>query len=266
MRVLTYIFLSVVLCMGLGHGDYIVHDHHEDNYGALINFIINNYKYNETISELISKVQSLERQMAQLLSSTASSGTGFTYVRWGRTTCPGNGSELLYAGYMAGLYFVPPTTTQNQEAGRGGNYLCLPYNPSWNYYSDKENGNLKLTGVEYGMYAHLSDISNFFGSNIRGQQAPCSVCRSLRSQVMIPGRSGCYDGWTMEYSGYLVYAQPDYNEGTEFVCLDLRPEHAGGSTNYEAKNRIFLVEANSEFGLDDSYPNGREIACVICSI
>ncbi|WAQ93555.1 hypothetical protein MAR_006026 [Mya arenaria] len=239
MRVLTYIFLSVVLCMGLGHGDYIVHDHHEDNYGALINFIINNYKYNETISELISKVQSLERQMAQLLSST---------------------------GYMAGLYFVPPTTTQNQEAGRGGNYLCLPYNPSWNYYSDKENGNLKLTGVEYGMYAHLSDISNFFGSNIRGQQAPCSVCRSLRSQVMIPGRSGCYDGWTMEYSGYLVYAQPDYNEGTEFVCLDLRPEHAGGSTNYEAKNRIFLVEANSEFGLDDSYPNGREIACVICSI
>ena len=49
---------------------------------------------------------------------------GVVYTRWGRTTCPSTpGTQLLYAGRVAGSYFT--------ERGGGANYIhtCLPEQP-----------------------------------------------------------------------------------------------------------------------------------------
>ena len=47
---------------------------------------------------------------------------GVTYVRWGRTTCPGTpGTELVYTGRAAGSRF-------NQQGG-GSNYQCVSEEP-----------------------------------------------------------------------------------------------------------------------------------------
>ena len=44
---------------------------------------------------------------------------GVTYVRWGRTVCPG--TELVYTGTASGSRY--------SVSGGGGNYQCLPDNP-----------------------------------------------------------------------------------------------------------------------------------------
>ena len=57
---------------------------------------------------------------------TKSSGT--TYVRWGRTTCPGNGSDIVYSGYAGGPFY--------NHTGAAVSMLCLPMDPDWAQYSD----------------------------------------------------------------------------------------------------------------------------------
>ena len=63
---------------------------------------------------------------------------GQTYVRWGRTTCPGNQStELVYSGRAGGSWY--------RETGGATNYLCMPDNPDYLQYN---SGNY-VYGAEY---------------------------------------------------------------------------------------------------------------------
>lgn len=48
------------------------------------------------------KVATIENTLSAVQKTVSIDGVGATYVRWGRTTCPGNGSELVYEGYTAG--------------------------------------------------------------------------------------------------------------------------------------------------------------------
>ncbi|XP_053374310.1 uncharacterized protein LOC123532414 [Mercenaria mercenaria] len=190
---------------------------------------------------------------------------GSLYTRWGRTSCPGNGTTLAYSGYMAGTYH----DTVGHGPGPGSNYLCLADQPTWDYYSDTANNIIHITGVEYEFHAtNPHDIQSIFGSDIQDSDAPCSVCRTQRNtNVMIPGRKDCYPGWTKEYSGYLVGGSPNYDDSTEYICLDRRPEtvvHSGISYN---DNMLYFVEAFCGKSLEcPPYEHNRELACVVCSM
>lgn len=65
------------------------------------------------------------------------------YTRWGRTSCPGNGTIQAYSGYMAGTY----NDVVGPGPGASANYLCLAGQPTWDHYSDSENAGVHVTGV-----------------------------------------------------------------------------------------------------------------------
>lgn len=167
---------------------------------------------------------------------------------------------------MAGTYH---DSTHGTAAG--ANYLCLAAQPTWDHYSVTANNLIRITGVEYQFWAHTEaahDIKDFFGADIHNNDAPCSVCRSQRStNVMIPGRKDCYAGWTKEYSGYLVGAYQHYDDATEYVCLDRRPEVVANSGTDYNDNKLYFVETFCGKSLEcPPYETDRELACVVCSL
>ncbi|KAH3836850.1 hypothetical protein DPMN_110226 [Dreissena polymorpha] len=89
------------------------------------------------------------------------------------------------------------------------------------------------------------------------------------TSLMIPDRTECYPGWNKEYSGYIGSGYAAYVHGTEYVCLDRRPESIAGSENVDDKNFLFFIEAICQSGLESPpYENGRELLVlfVLCSI
>ena len=53
---------------------------------------------------------------------------GSTYVRWGRKSCPGNGTKTVYSGYAGESMY--------SDTGAAANYICLSPNPTWDHYTD----------------------------------------------------------------------------------------------------------------------------------
>ncbi|WAR10151.1 hypothetical protein MAR_035227 [Mya arenaria] len=214
----------------------------------------------QSLSSLTQRLDMQDHEIAALKSTASSS----IYTRWGRTTCPGNGSSLVYKGYMAG------TSLDDHSAhGEGSNYFCLSDTPIWDHYSEGVDNGIFLSGVEYAFHPHFqsSSLSQFFGSNIVQGEAPCAICKVIReTSVMIPGRKDCYPGWTKEYSGYLVGGYPGYGDSSELVCLDRRPEILLDDGKFQGENLLYFVEAHCNGGLTcPPYVNGREISCVVCS-
>ncbi|XP_053374164.1 uncharacterized protein LOC123532677 [Mercenaria mercenaria] len=165
---------------------------------------------------------------------------------------------------MAGTYH----DSAKHGYGSGANYLCLADRPTWGHYATAGNNDIRIAGVEYEFSGYsINEVADFFGTNIRHNEAPCAVCHSSRtSNLMIPGRTDCYPGWTKEYNGFLVGAYPGYNDATEFVCLDRRPESVVNSGIGDGENLLYFVEANCGKSLEcPPYVHDRELACVVCS-
>lgn len=153
--------------------------------------------------------------------------------------------------------------------GGTSNYLCLSGQPTWDYYVDGVQGHASIYGVEYEFpYQNSASRTHFFGSDINNDDAPCAVCHTTRaSNIMIPGRNTCYDGWTKEYSGYIVTDRNNLPHGTEYICLDRRPDVVQSGKHNDDENLLYLVEASCGKTLEcPPYVHGRELACVVCSM
>ena len=122
-----------------------------------------------------------------------------------------------------------------------------------------------MWGAEYELDG-VPNMLSYLGNSLRDEDAPCSVCRSNRpSMIMIPGRNRCYDGWTLEYKGYLVAGSAGHAAAGEFVCLDDQPEVLqGGHTNENGK-LFYFVEGRCGSLPCPPYVDGREITCVVCT-
>ena len=205
--------------------------------------------------DLKTKVSALESNIL-----TAPMTSGSVYIRWGRTSCPGNGTEMIYSGQMAGNKW--------NEFGGGSNSLCLPNEPSWGKYVD---GFDRETSHVHGTEIQKSDVSAkiLFGQTVNDQDVPCAVCRTTRaSSVMFPARVDCYPGWTMEYQGYVVASATGWNNNADYVCLDAGLEFSPGGVGSDNEHIIVVAEAacgNTGSLLCPPYANGRELACVVCS-
>ena len=183
-------------------------------------------------------------------------GSGSTYVRWGRTSCPNNGTETVYTGYAAGSSYI--------DSGAAVNYLCLPTKPLWGEYDDSANAAARIYGAEYQVFG--SDSNRFFKKNVGDNDVPCAVCRTVRpSLLMIPGRNACYGGWTVEYTGYLSAGHHSHKAASESICLDTDPEVIAGSQTDHNGKLFYMTEAKCGSLPCPPYVEGRELTCVVCS-
>ena len=140
---------------------------------------------------------------------------GQIYVRWGRTTCPGNQStELVYSGRAGGSWW--------SQTGGATNYLCMPDNPDYLQYDSDVQGRNYVFGVEY--VAYNSQPLNV-NPNVWGRNVPCAVCMAVSrcSLLMIPGKTSCPVSWTTEYVGYLMSGGQGSTLPTTYECVDKDP-------------------------------------------
>ncbi|XP_060560681.1 uncharacterized protein LOC132720542 isoform X1 [Ruditapes philippinarum] len=183
-----------------------------------------------------------------------SNDQGSTYVRWGKTTCGGNGTEKVYSGFTAG--------TPNDLNGAGSN-LCLPQHPTWAKFKDgiQDIGG-KISGTEYQIYQSFQPFPKLMDD----EDVPCVVCRSPRpTTLIIPGRKDCYSGWTIEYVGYLMSGNSAHTGNADYACVDIDPEAVyHGEADLNGK-LFYFNEVKCGSLPCQEYPDGRELACVVCS-
>ena len=190
----------------------------------------------------------------QGLPGPASGGT--TYVRWGRTVCPGvNGTELVYQGLAAGSHY--------SHSGGGANYICTAAGADVEYHPEAttvNRGYVVLYGTEYEFSngQALTDLSQ--------HNAPCAVCEvsSRSKQIMIPGRFTCPDTWTIEYSGWLMSGHQGHYR-TMYICLDKNPETVPGTPANLDGALMYHVEADCSGLPCPNYNAAKELSCVVCT-
>ncbi|XP_052765127.1 short-chain collagen C4-like [Mya arenaria] len=231
---------------------------------AICIFVVDGYKAEtegkrylmESTEEMTAEILSLKSSVADLTSKVqALSNQGSAYTRWGRNVCPGT-SDLVYKGYTAGKHYT--------EEGSGSDEQCLPSDPTWSRYVDGNYNDYRAR--IYGAEIDLPHATDYFPYDVHQQDVPCAVCHIQRPvNIMIPGRTNCYPGWTLEYTGYLMAGAYHSQGSYGHICMDGHPEfipHGGTNDN---QNILFLTEAQCGSLPCPPYVQGRELACVVCS-
>jgi len=172
---------------------------------------------------------------------------------------------LLFEGYAAGPHY--------NQGGSGSNFLCLHEDPQWKTYIDGDHANALIFGVEYELFNsgryhnNVFSESNNGGNPLLDNPVPCALCYvGGRSTVaMIPARTQCPDGWTIEYAGYLVSESAISNrKRSSYICWDEAPKVAVGGTS-QNQAVIYPVAVHCGTLPCSVYVTGRELTCVVCS-
>jgi hypothetical protein len=101
---------------------------------------------------------------------------------------------------------------------------------------------------------------------MQDQDAPCVVCRSPRpTSIMIPGKTDCYSGWSLEYTGYLMSGHYTHKGATDYACVDANPDAVLHGERDQDGKLFYFVEVKCGSLPCQEYPQGRELACVVCS-
>ena len=144
----------------------------------------------------------------------------------------------------------------------------MPRDPEWgpkNTAGFQSDGH--LYGAEYEM-ASNDPFSKVNAHSLHDHDVPCAVClvTSRPTKLMIPAKLTCPDGWTKEYSGYLMAERYTHKGRTTYVCMDNVPEVIlGGGVD---KNGVlfYVTEATCGGALPcPNYAEGWEITCVVCT-
>ena len=154
------------------------------------------------------------------------------------------------SGFAGGSYY--------SHTGAAAEFVCLPPNPDLT--TKYTSSYARIYGAEY-------DTSDFAPRAEDGNDLPCSVCRSTvgSSVLMIPGKSSCYDGWTLQYHGDLVAGDYTHAAATQYICLDEHYETlTAGQDNHEGK-LIYPVKAMCGSLACPPYHNDRYLTCVVCT-
>ncbi|XP_019637587.1 PREDICTED: uncharacterized protein LOC109479948 [Branchiostoma belcheri] len=187
--------------------------------------------------------------------------SGAVYVRWGRDSCSSD-VETLYSGIMGGGHY--------SHHGGGGNYQCLPLDDVvWNKPQAGYQHHSYMYGAEYQTGPGFFSADNMPDgiTNPANYDVPCSVCHvpGRFSNVMIPARMSCPQGWSKEYSGYLMSSYYSHNSNKDFICVDEAPNLVPGSAADQNGALLYLVEAQCGSLPNGPYVNGYELTCVVCT-
>ena len=145
-------------------------------------------------------------------------------------------------------------------SGGGTEFLCLPEQPSWGEHGNSDNKNGQVFSVEYEMNIGIN-LKHEYNYN-----APCCLCKTnYATTVMIPGLVSCFDGWHLQYIGYLGAGQR-YGSATNYVCVDSNPKGLPGTGQNEYEATVHNVEIQCGSLNCPPYVNNRQLACVVCSL
>ncbi|VDI24092.1 Hypothetical predicted protein [Mytilus galloprovincialis] len=182
-------------------------------------------------------------------------GFGSTFVRWGRTTCPGSNTDLVYSGYTAGQSYYHTGSTSYY--GGPSNTLCLPSNLEISNDTFSQTDSL-LHGSEYER--------NIFAYDSADEDIPCAVCRSKTASttLMIPGRKSCFSGWSFEYTGLLASGSV-FHGPSSYICIDSHPEYLQAGKENKNGHLFYAVGFKCGSLPCPPYHDDRAAYCVICS-
>ena len=79
---------------------------------------------------------------------------------------------------------------------------------------------------------------------------------------MIPARMECYEGWHLEYSGYLMTSHHNHHKA-DMKCVDGNPEIIAGKSSNDNGHLFYFVEVGG--AIPAQYTRGTELTCVVCS-
>ncbi|XP_062609491.1 short-chain collagen C4-like, partial [Saccostrea cucullata] len=178
------------------------------------------------------------------------------YTRWGKSMCPSH-AKLVYSGYTAGGHYTHP--------GAAVDPLCLPTDPEWGIYKDGFDGH---KGLVYGTeYETASFKENIYFNALHDHDVPCAVCLAQNKSVlkMFPARKSCYEGWSLEYEGYLMAGNYRHPAGKTYTCVDKKPETIHGGHANNDGYLFYFVEAVCGSLKCPPYVQGRELTCAVCS-
>jgi len=148
------------------------------------------------------------------------------------------------------------------EKGGGSDTICLPSNPSWSNYTDGLNGDkARVYCTEF------NSEDGIFPKAVQSQDLPCAVCLARKNaQIVIPGKNDCFEGWTREYHGYLAADNHGHPAPTKHICVDFEPHFLPKGSANDDEHLLYLVEVICGSLPCPPYVNGRELACVVCTI
>ena len=171
------------------------------------------------------------------------------------------------SGHAAGRHYL--------HGGGGSNQLCLSEEPQWKNHTPVNATAGWLYGIEYRTQnVHdvlFSGINNGGSSEFQGKPTPCAVCfvPQRSASLMIPARTSCPVGWTLEYTGYLM-SEDSYSvastvrHSTDYICVDGAPEVTPGPV-LQAQGILLFVKVGCGSLPCSKYNDGWEVACVVCS-
>ncbi|KAH3825713.1 hypothetical protein DPMN_127594 [Dreissena polymorpha] len=165
------------------------------------------------------------------LNSTVRKQNVFTYIRyirWGRKACPNiTTTSLVYTGQAASGHYGQPGSAE---------YLCLPNDPQFYDVESAEQGARSLIyGSEY-------ETPTTAFTTLNSMEVPCALCLSRgKTTIMIPARTSCYSGWTLECRGYLMSSEAS-QPGKNYVCMDINAEALDASHGNLDQALFYLVE------------------------
>lgn len=99
------------------------------------------------------------------------------------------------------------------------------------------------------------------------EDVPCSVCRKKTSTaiLMIPGKNKCYNGWNIEYHGYLGSGDYTHAAASSYVCVDSHPEYLNAGVRNDEGKLFYSVLAKCGSLQCPPYQNNYPLTCVVCS-
>ncbi|KAH3872653.1 short-chain collagen C4-like [Dreissena polymorpha] len=200
----------------------------------------------DSVSESCAKLDDSTR-----LTEEVKDQVGSVYTRWGQDTCP-TGSSFIYDGFVAGSHFT--------HTGSGVNYLCLSKEPIWANGSPTASNVGIIHGSEYE-----TDSANIW-THLHNNEVPCAVCKSRGPTMMIPGKNICYEGWKLEYHGYMMTSYHGHAGSKEFICVDSEATVAEGSNSGDQNGALlYFVKAVCGALKCPPYDGNELITCAVCS-
>ncbi|KAK3084586.1 hypothetical protein FSP39_015964 [Pinctada imbricata] len=161
------------------------------------------------------------------------------------------GKSVLRTCYAGGARY--------NETGGAADYLCLPPDPDLTEPDPHNQYEAYVWGAEFE--------GSVFASDSHNKDVPCVVCRltTTTTQLMIPAKSTCYQGWTFLYSGHLASSSPILPAAGQYVCVDGLPEYVPrGDANLDGK-LFYPVAAKCGSLLCPPYKENFTLKCVVCS-
>ncbi|VDI79937.1 Hypothetical predicted protein [Mytilus galloprovincialis] len=237
-----------LLCFSNGRGEDNVENTDGNNKRLLLNDpdAINN--------RLEHLERSLQQQQATILQLTRNMplNQGSNYIQWGKLIC--SAAETVYSGFATGQRY--DTTKYTDRFGGPANFLCLPNNPELSNRTIP--GNSFIYGTEYE--------ENFLHSDSDSEDVPCAFCRSngSASTAMFPGRKTCYDGWKMEYLGYIMSGYFGYR-ASSYICVDIDGEYVQGGKPDIDGQALYATGTKCGTLPCPPYNDNMAVYCVVCS-